>query len=113
MVQTLTPKQALVEPIQKLILNAQPAGIVGALKGMAERPDLTGILSHISVPALVLYGTSDQLLQREPVETLAQMLPKGWMVEVANTGHMLMMEEPGQVAEALGQLIQMAVQPQS
>ena len=111
MVQSLTPKKELVEPIKKLILNATPAGVVGALKGMAERQDLTGELSRIMVPALVLYGSSDQLLPRDRVETMAQMLPKGWMVEIENAGHMLMMEEPDRVAEALGQLIRIACAP--
>ncbi len=110
MVKTLTPKQELVEPITKLILNAQPAGIVGALKGMAERPDLTGELRRITVPALALYGTSDQLLNKAPVEMMVQMLPKGWLVEVPNAGHMLMMEEPKLVADSLLQLLQMVQQ---
>lgn len=107
MVKTLTPKQELIEPITNLILKAAPAGIVGALKGMAERPDMTGTLSQINVPALTLYGTADQLLTRDRVEMMVQMLPKGWMVEIPNAGHMLMMEEPQQVADALLQLFQM------
>lgn len=107
MVKTLTPKQELVEPITNLILKAAPMGIVGALRGMADRPDMTGTLSHILVPALTLYGTSDQLVNRELVETMVQMLPKGWLVEIANAGHMLMMEEPQQVTDALLQLFKM------
>lgn len=112
MVQTLTKQPELVEPIKQLILNAHPTGIVGALKGMAERQDLTGELSRVQVPALVLYGASDQLLPREPVEMMTQMLPKGWMVDIPNAGHMLMMEEPAQVAGALALLFQTAAEPQ-
>lgn len=108
MVNTLTHKQELIEPITKLILNAQPAGIVGALKGMADRHDLTGELSKISVPAVVMIGASDQLLSRENVDTMAQMLPKSWLVEIAGAGHMLMMEEPQAVADQLRQLFKMA-----
>lgn len=108
MVNTLTPKKELIEPIRRLILAAQPDGIVGALKGMAERQDMTGQLSSISVPAVVISGLSDKLMPKENVEMLAQMLPKGWLVEIPNAGHMLMMEEPQAVADALGQLIQMA-----
>jgi pimeloyl-ACP methyl ester carboxylesterase len=108
MVNTLTPRRELIEPITQLILKAQPAGVVGALKGMAERPDLTGALSNITVPAVVLYGASDQIVSRDRVETMAQMLPKGWLVEIPNAGHMLMMEEPQVVAAHLLQLIQMA-----
>jgi 3-oxoadipate enol-lactonase len=107
MVRTMTHKQELIEPISQLILEAPPVGIVGALKGMAERSDLTGDLSNITVPAVVLIGDSDQLLPRDQVDMLAQMLPKGWLVEIQNSGHMLMMEEPLAVADPLRQLFQM------
>jgi 3-oxoadipate enol-lactonase len=108
MVDILTPKNELLASIKELILRAQPTGIVGSLKGMAERADMTGLLNTISVPAVVIAGTADQLLPIERMHTLAQMLPKGWLVEVQGGGHMLMMEEPQHVAGALRQLIQMA-----
>jgi 3-oxoadipate enol-lactonase len=108
MVSNLTPKTELQDAIRGLILRAQPDGIVGSLKGMAERVDMTGLLNTISVPAVVIAGTADQLLPMERMHTLAQMLPKGWLVEVQGGGHMLMMEEPQHVAGALRQLIQLA-----
>jgi 3-oxoadipate enol-lactonase len=107
MVSMVTHHQELVKPISELILRAHPSGIVGALKGMAERHDLTGGLSNIMVPAVVIAGTADQLLPRDRVETMAQMLPKGWLVEIPDTGHMLMMEDPQAVAAALRQLFEM------
>lgn len=108
MANALTSQKALLEPIHALIMKAQPAGIVGALKGMAERHDMTGELSHICVPAVVIAGASDQLVSRDRVETMAQMLPKGWLVEIPNAGHMLMMEDPQAVAAHLHQLFKMA-----
>jgi 3-oxoadipate enol-lactonase len=108
MVNTLTPKKELLASINDLILRTHPQGIVGALKGMADRQDLTGSLVDIHVPAVVLSGTSDQLLPRENVHTLAQMLPMGWLEEIQDAGHMLMMEEPQQVADALRLVIRKA-----
>ncbi len=105
MTNSLTPKTELVASINDMIMRAHPAGIVGSLKGMAERHDLTGILTDIHVPAVVLSGTADQLMAQDKVQTLAQMLPMGWMVEIQGAGHMLMMEEPQQVADALLQVI--------
>lgn len=113
MVKTLTPKKELVQSINDMILRTHPTGIVGALKGMAERADLTGALSHMNVPAVVIAGDADQLLPRENVETLAQMLPKGWLVNVPGAGHMLMMEEPEQVADALLELLNKIGIPES
>ncbi len=108
MVSTLTPQKELLQPINELIMSAHPTGIVGALKGMAERHDLTGELANISVPAVVIAGSSDQLVPKERVETLAQMLPKGWLVTIPNAGHMLMMEDPQAVVTPLRELIKMA-----
>ncbi len=107
MVNTLTPKKELLEPINELILRAHPTGIAGALKGMAERHDSTGALSSICVPAVVIVGKADQLLLRENVETMAQILPKGWLVEIPDAGHMLTMEDPQAVAAALLEMFQM------
>jgi 3-oxoadipate enol-lactonase len=108
MVNTLTPKKELLEPINELILRAHPTGISGALRGMAERHDLTGELSNISVPAVVIVGKADQLLPHDHVETMAQMLPKGWLVEIPDAGHMLTMEDPQSVAAELKQLFKIA-----
>lgn len=108
MVNALTPHQELIAPLSALILQAPPTAIVGALKGMAERHDLTGELSKVTVPAVVLVGDSDQLLPRDRVETMAQMLPKGWLVEIPHAGHMPMMEDPEAVAEPLRQLFDLS-----
>lgn len=108
MVDHLTSKAELIAPINDMILHAHPAGIAGSLKGMAERQDMTGALADIHVPAVVLAGTADQILGQDKMQTLAQMLPMGWLVEVPGGGHMLMMEEPQMVADALRQVIQKA-----
>lgn len=108
MVNKLTPRQELLKPIRELILRANPTAIRGALNGMAERPDLTGELKNICVPAVVMVGADDQLLHKDRVETMAQMLPKAWLVEIPHAGHMLMMEDPQAVAAHLRQLISMA-----
>lgn len=105
MVNSLTPKKELLKKIKDLILRTHPQGIVGSLKGMAERPDLTGILNDIRVPAVVLVGTADQLIPRDNVNTLAQMLPSGWLEEIQGAGHMLMMEAPELVSAALLEVI--------
>lgn len=107
MVNTLTANKELIEPIHELIMKAQPAAIVGALKGMAERHDLTSELANIAVPAAVIAGSADQLVSKDRVETMAQMLPKGWLVEIPNAGHMPMMEDPQAVAAHLRQLFKM------
>jgi pimeloyl-ACP methyl ester carboxylesterase len=43
----------------------------------------------------------------DAAQTMTQLLPKGWLVEIPEGGHMPMLEAPDAVAEALGQLIEM------
>ena len=107
MLSRLTPKTDLTQPLLDLMMQAQPSGVVGALRGMAERPDMTGNLADIVVPAVVVAGGADQILPLDVMKTMAQMLPKGWLVEIPEGGHMPMMESPDLVAEALIQLVQM------
>ena len=108
MVARITSKPELVPQLSELMMSANPTGMAGAMRGMAERPDMTGSLADMVVPAVVVAGGQDQVLPMEAMATMAQMLPKGWLVEIPEGGHMLMMEAPEKVAEALGQLIQMA-----
>jgi len=72
---------------------------------MAERPDANPTLAAIKVPAVVIAGTQDQIIPLQLARTLAQMLSKGWLVEVADAGHMPMLENPTAVIDAVKQLI--------
>ncbi len=109
MIGKLTGREELVGPLTEIMLAGNPVGVEGALRGMAERPDMTGELSNMCAPSVVIGGEKDSFLSKENMEMMAQMLPMGWMVEVPGAGHMLMMEEPEQVANALRPLIQRAV----
>jgi pimeloyl-ACP methyl ester carboxylesterase len=96
----------LVEPLRQLILQANPAGVAGALKGMADREDMTRRLSEINVPTLIIAGAQDSLIPLEKSREMERLLPRGWLVEIPNAGHMPMMEAPEMVAEALFRLLE-------
>jgi pimeloyl-ACP methyl ester carboxylesterase len=104
---TTNPEQ--VEPLQKLIMQNKPKGIIASLKGMAERPDAFGWLSTISIPAVVVAGGSDAFVPLERSQTMTQLLGKAWLVELPGVGHMPMIDAPQATADALNQLIQMVI----
>jgi pimeloyl-ACP methyl ester carboxylesterase len=104
----LTGDPGIARQIQALIRQTPPAGIIGALKGMAARPDNTELLSNIQVPAIVISGAEDALISRELNETTTQLLGRAWQVVVPNTRHLPMMEAPQIVADALLNLVQAA-----
>lgn len=102
----LTTRRELSPALRTLILKINPKGAIGALKGMADRPDLTDFLPSITIPSLVLAGSDDVIMPIERPQTMAKMLARAWFVEIHSAGHLPMMEYPQQVAEALDQLIE-------
>ncbi len=114
MPEKLTNDPQLAASLREMILKANPQGIIGAQKGMAERPDSTPFLVEIRVPAVVVAGGRDPYVSLEYARTMTRLLGRAWLVELPENGHMLMVEKPQETAEALHQLIQAAqgFQPQ-
>jgi 3-oxoadipate enol-lactonase len=105
MAKKLTCIPELVEPLQDLMIKTPKEGVIGALKGMAERVDSTEFLNAIDVPTVVIAGTEDPIIPLERSETMVQLLGRAWLVEVPGAAHMPMMEAPEVVAAALRELL--------
>jgi pimeloyl-ACP methyl ester carboxylesterase len=101
----LTNRPELIEPLRELMSKSSKEGAIGALKGMADRPDSTEYLSMIAVPAVVIAGTNDVIIPIERAQTMAQLLGRAWLVEVPGAAHLPMMESPEVVANALRELV--------
>lgn len=101
LVSKLTTKSNLVEPIQKLILKTSALGVIGVLKGMAERPDSTDLLTSIVVPAVVIAGKSDIIVTLEQSQEMVKLLPHAQLFVLPGARHMPMMETPQPVVNAL------------
>jgi 3-oxoadipate enol-lactonase len=95
------PEEPFIEQVRTIMLNTRPSGIIGALRGMAARPDSTGLLPHINIPALVVTGDSDQLIPPQRAEATAAALPNATLVTIENAGHMPMVEQPQATALAI------------
>jgi len=101
----LTHDPEIQKQLHEVIMKCRTAVLVNSLKGMAERSDANPWLEMISVPTVVIAGARDQLIPVERSQTMAQMLSKGWLVEIPEAGHMPMLETPQLVVDALRQLI--------
>lgn len=75
--------------------------IVGALGGMRDRPDRTGVLSTINVPAAVIVGEQDAVTPPAESESIVAELPDATLTVVPGSGHMSPIEQPAAVNEAL------------
>jgi pimeloyl-ACP methyl ester carboxylesterase len=69
---------------------------------LLERDDLTGRLSEINAPALVIHGTADAAIPMERAAALADGLPGcGGVVEIPDAGHASNVSHPAPVNGAL------------
>lgn len=101
----LTKDEALIKESYEMLSNSDPLGIIGVLQGMAERPDRLGLLSNITVPALVIAGDQDQIIDLGDARLMAEAIPRAKFHLISGTGHMPMMEQPEDVASGLDWLI--------
>ncbi len=70
-----------------------------------DRFDVMDHLSGIQVPTLVIGGTADQLTPTYYARFLAENIPDARMVTVEGAGHMVMLELPEEVAEAVRRFV--------
>jgi 3-oxoadipate enol-lactonase len=89
------------ERVRAMFLSIPPDTAVLDLMAMRDRPDSTGDLSSISIPALVVQGTEDELLTLEAGRAMAAALPQGHFVSIPAAGHFAPLENPSVVNRAL------------
>jgi pimeloyl-ACP methyl ester carboxylesterase len=100
--QTRTNRPEVVEEVRRIASAQTPAGIIGALRAMRDRPDATPTLATIAVPTLVLVGAEDALTPPALAEGLAAHIPQARLVKIAAAGHLANLEQPPAFNEALG-----------
>ena len=98
---TYVQQPQIVEATRQVILRTKPEGIAAALRGMAQRPDVTVRLSEIDVPALVICGQHDGISPPAEMRQFAAQLPNARFVEIADAGHMSPLEQPQAVNAAI------------
>jgi pimeloyl-ACP methyl ester carboxylesterase len=83
----------IVDPVRGRIRRCTPAGIAFAQRAMAARPDSTGLLASINVPALVIAGTQDAIVPASEVRAMAGSIPGARYAEL-DCGHLSNLEIP-------------------
>jgi pimeloyl-ACP methyl ester carboxylesterase len=103
-------KPQVVAAVRRVVENTSPAAIVAAQRGMAARPDMTGLLASIRVPTLVLVGQEDVISPPAEMRSIAAAIPDAQFVEIPGAGHMTTMENPEAVNTALGSFLEEIVE---
>jgi 3-oxoadipate enol-lactonase len=101
----LTADVALQAKLKQLISRQSPRAVAGNLLAMAERVDSTPLLAGFDFPVAVIHGLKDRILPIERAREVKSMVKHGTLTEIAEAGHMPMIETPEKTAEALEVLI--------
>ncbi len=92
---------ALVGAYLDMLRRAGPAQLVRQNLATAARPDSRALLPTLRCPTLVLCGDADAVTTAEAAREIAQLVPGAEFALVERCGHMLTMERPGEVNQAL------------
>ncbi len=83
---------AMAASVRGFMASSRPEGLVGALLGMAERPDAKAWLGQIQVPTLVVAGLDDTIIPPAESEALAKAIPGARLELIPRAGHLVAFE---------------------
>jgi pimeloyl-ACP methyl ester carboxylesterase len=87
--------------LRRMILDTSVEGMVGALAGMAARPDSTPFLPKIACPTLVVVGQDDAITPPEKAHAMKSAISGAELVEIQDAGHLAPLEQPAAVNAAI------------
>ena len=97
---TMRDKPEVVAHTREMMARASVEGVIGALQGMAARPDSTPTLKTISVPTLIVVGEQDVITPPDTAQAMQDAILTGGrttqvkLVQVPDVGHMAPIEAP-------------------
>jgi pimeloyl-ACP methyl ester carboxylesterase len=102
---SIAEKRDFVGATQQVMLSNPRAGIAAALRGMAERPDVTAVLPTIDVPTLIVCGQHDAIASPAEMRGIADAIAGAEYVEIPGAGHMAPLEDPAKFNAAVRQFL--------
>jgi len=81
--------------------------IIAALQALRDRPDASGWLGSINVPALVVVGSEDTITPPAIAQSLAERIPGATLSVIDGAGHLANMEQPDAFNDAVGAFLEL------
>lgn len=95
----------VVERVREIVDGQPPAGVAWAQRAMAARPDSTDVLRTVDVPTVVVAGEEDAVMPPEVLRDLADTVPNAELVVVPEAGHLIPLEAPEPVVDAVSRVL--------
>jgi pimeloyl-ACP methyl ester carboxylesterase len=92
---------AMAAAVHGIMAASKPDGVMGALWGMADRPDASARLGQIRVPTLVITGADDTVIPPSESVILAESIPGAQLTVIPEAGHLVAFERADAFNEAL------------
>lgn len=88
--------------LKEMMQRTPPAGIIGALEAIRDRPDSTRLLQSLAnLPTLLLIGEHDRRTPFASMQTMANHIPNAKLGMIPNAGHVPPIENPEKTADRL------------
>jgi pimeloyl-ACP methyl ester carboxylesterase len=94
-----------VEFVRERILLTPAEGIAAALRGLAERPDVTELLSQLRVATLVVAGADDAITPAGEMREMAAKIANSEFIELPGAGHLTALEAPVEFNSVLARFL--------
>lgn len=93
------------DAVHRLMAQAQPEGIVGALEAMMLRPDSIATLGTIDVPTLIVVGEEDVPTPAREARVMHDRIAGSRLEVIAHAGHLANMERPAAFNHVLTEFV--------
>lgn len=104
--ETLEGKPEVADEVYQIMAATPVSGLVGALQGMADRPDSVPLLKQIAVPTLILVGEKDVLTPLPYSDRMHADIPESHLQLIPRSGHLPSLEAPEAVNDAIRLFLQ-------
>jgi pimeloyl-ACP methyl ester carboxylesterase len=108
---TLAADGPIVGSVREIVRSVRSPAIIGSLRAIAGRDDLTPVLAKIRVPTLVVWGNEDQLIPPVQTESMVDRIRGGSGVGISGAGHLPFLESPDEFSSALHGFLERLASP--
>lgn len=95
------PDAAVVERARRIALAQPSERVIAMLTALRDRADSRDLLAGIAVPTTVICGSQDAITPPAGARAMADAIPGARYIEIADAGHLSVMEQPAAFAQAV------------